>query len=444
MFEIKDNKVYYNGEHVPSVKTGAFMSLSDHIGKDNRKVYWGVKIVKGADARTFELFSDDHFYRDKKRVYYLGQEIPGADPATFKVFYVNRDLPQFSYYAKDRHGAYYIDSFRTLRVKRIYTRSIDAFEGLDDQYAIDKEYVYGRGIKRENSAPRSLEELGHGYWKDKNNVYYDGKVLEGADAGSFLVIGGNMYATDIYNYFWNGNLWNSFKDKISSDEVKEFINTHKDLKKYWWNQDDLASMREYGRQFEGQEGYFIQDNKVYWEGSLLKHADYRTLVILNAYYAKDDKYAYYTDKKLIKSEASLFKLVEDPYDKAHIDHGSYASDDVHFYFKGKIEKKISPSSYKFLNRYYSKDDNNVYYQAVRLIRGADAASFSVIEDKYAEDDFRYYREGVRESNKKKSKSEKKVAGVKSAKKKTVKKKVTKKPDNINVTDVEQKQVKNKD
>lgn len=364
MFEVKDNKVYYNGEHVPYIKTGAFSSLSDQIGKDNRRVYWGANIIKGADARTFELFSDDHFYRDKKRVFYLGQEIPGADPVSFKVFYVNRDLPQFSYYAKDKTNAYYIDSFRTLRIKRLYTRSIDTFKGIDDQYAIDKEYVYGRGIKRDNSAPRSLKELGHGYWKDKNNVYYDGKVLEGADADSFLVIGGNMYATDIYNYFWNGNLWNSFKNKISSEEVKKFLEEHQHLKKYWWNQDDLASMREYGRQFDGQEGYFIQDNKVFWEGSLLKHADYRTLEILNAYYAKDDKYAYYTDKKLIKSDAKTFKLIDDPYDKAHLDHGCYAGDDTHFYCKGKVEKKISPASYEFLNRYYSRDENNVYYMAV--------------------------------------------------------------------------------
>ncbi len=421
MFEVKNNKVYYNGEHVPYIKTGAFLSLSDQVGKDNRRVYWGPNIIKGADARTFELFSDDHFYRDKKRVFYLGKEIIGADPATFIVFYVNRDLPQFSYYAKDKKNAYYIDSFRTLRIKQLYTRSINKFKGVDDQYATDNEYVYGRGIKRENSAPRSLRELGHGYWKDKNNVYYDGKILEGADATSFLVIGGNMYATDIYNYFWNGNLWNSFKDKINSEEVQKFLDDHQDFKQYWWNQKDLASLREYGRQFDGQEGYFIQDNQVFWEGSLLKHADYRSLEILNLFYAKDDKYAYYTDKKLVKSDAKSFKLIEDPYPKVNLAHGSYASDAVHFYSKGKIEKKIDPASYQFLNHYYSKDKNNVYFMAVKLIRGADAASFVVLENTLAEDDLRYYAQGVRDSSKKKPKAAKRAL-AKRANKKNLEKK----------------------
>ena len=394
MFKVRGSKVYYSEEHIPHIKSTGFIRISDHIGKDKRKVYWGPTVIKGADAKTFEHLARDHFYRDKKRVYYLGQPIPDADPQTFKVFHCARGMTQFGYYAKDARNAYYIHTFRIIRIKKIYTRDLEGFWGLDDLYAVDSDYVYGRGVKRENSDPNTIQELGHGYWGDKNNIYYDGKILEGADPETFLVIGGNMYATDKYNLFWNGQLWNHFKDRITAREIKEFIKQNKHLKGYWWKLKDLGRLREYGASFDGQEGYFIQDNNVFWEGSLLKHADYKTFEILNHFYAKDARYVYYTDRRLMKADVKSFKVIEDALEAEDYNHGLFARDKQYFYFKGAIDKKINARTYKVLNRYYSRDRNHVYYLMNRIIRNADPKTFEVIDGKHARDANRQYIDGV--------------------------------------------------
>jgi len=398
IFKIRGSDVYYNDEHIPHIKSTNFIRISDHVGKDNKKVYWGAEVIKGADAKTFEFLARDHFYRDKKRVFYLGQRIPDADPDTFKVFHCARGMTQFGYYAKDAANAYYIHTFRIIRVKKIYTRDLEGFWGLDDQYAVDNVYVYGRGVKRENSDPDNLQELGHGYWGDKNNIYYDGKILAGADPETFRVIGGNMYATDRYNLFWNGQLWNNFKDNITAKEIKEFIKQNKQLKGYWWKLKDLGRQREYGASFEGQEGYFIQDNNVFWEGILLQYADYKTFQILNHFYAKDKNHGYYTDRRLVKSDVKSFKVIEDELRSSDYNHGLYAKDKAHFYYKGAIDKKINARTYKVLNRYYSKDIKNVYHLMNHIIRNADPKTFEIIEGKHAADETREYFEGVQTQN----------------------------------------------
>ncbi len=394
MFKISGSNVYFNDEVLP-INSANFTRISDHVGKDKKKVYWGKTVIKGADAKTFEFLAPDNFYRDRKRVYYLGQEIEHADPNTFTIFHCTRGMTQFGYYAKDDSHAFYIHTFRFIRVKKINSSSLKSFYGVDDLYALDDEYVYGRGVKRKNSDPGSLTDLGHGYWQDKNNVYYDGKVLESADAKSFMVIGGNMYATDRFNLFWNGQLWNDFKENNATKEVKAFIRENKRLKEYWWNQPDLGRSREYGVSFDGEEGYFIQANQVFWEGILLKHADYKTFSMLNQYYAKDKNYAYYTDRKLIRSDVKTFSLIDDQLDSEDYHHGLYARDKTSFYYKGVIDKRIDIRSYKILNSCYAKDKKSVYYKLTHTVRAASPKTFTVIADEYGLDGEKTFKHGVR-------------------------------------------------
>lgn len=138
-------------------------------------------VLEGADPKTInrvEGIAQDLF-RDTYNVYVGDKKIEGADPHSVQVVKeANR------YMWKDKNHAYWID--------QIMLGDPSTIEVLEGNYYRDADNIYYYYHHQRNSPlpfvdKTSFEVIGrHGYYaKDKKRVYYDGLLVEGADAETF-------------------------------------------------------------------------------------------------------------------------------------------------------------------------------------------------------------------------------------------------------------------
>ena len=208
--------------------------------KDDKNIYYfdGDKFekIEGADASSFEKVKYSDFYKDKNYVYYNGKKIVGMDFKDIEnideewsiteldgtwikykdnVYYKGKKLKgissdNFSYFdgglsydkiLVDKNGIYKFieteDNKKTIEVTRLDSKGID-LETLEritspmdsSNYFKDKNGVYfmdGNKFVKINGADKdSFEVTMRGkYGKDKNNVYFEGKKMEGKNPVDF-------------------------------------------------------------------------------------------------------------------------------------------------------------------------------------------------------------------------------------------------------------------
>jgi hypothetical protein len=140
---------------------------------------------------------------------------------------------------------------------------------------------------------------------------------------------------------------------------------------------------------------WAKDSKnVYCQKSTIKGADAATFEVLNPLWARDKERAYYTYGLLPDANASTFATLdngiipqEDPNRKTY---GGYATDgfNVFFYMMtiGKPSKipKADPSSFQIIKPLFARDKNGAYYERNR-IQGADPSQLTVLGGIYSTD-----------------------------------------------------------
>lgn len=215
-------------------------SLDSGYFKDDKNIYYfdedKFEKIEGADASSFEKVKYSDFYKDKNYVYYNGKKIVGMDFKDIEnideewsiaeldgtwiqykdnVCYKGKKLKgissdNFSYFdgglsydkiLVDKNGIYKFieteDNKKTMEVTRLDSKGID-LETLEritspmdsSNYFKDKNGVYfinGNKFVKINGADKdSFEVTMRGkYGKDKNNVYFEGKRMEGKNPKEF-------------------------------------------------------------------------------------------------------------------------------------------------------------------------------------------------------------------------------------------------------------------
>lgn len=181
---------------------------------DGKNIFFEDNIIENADLETFDIVGltndsylscfKEEYTRDKNFVYSFGRKIDGADSDTFKVL--------GDYYAKDKNSAY------CDRKKMDPSVDINSFQSLDYNYAKDKNSVYKHGLKIDRDVD-SFIIINSMYSKDNLGVYFEAdfvplEKIEGADPHTFEVVyqknsNGyiiNEYAKDKNNVYRDGQL----------------------------------------------------------------------------------------------------------------------------------------------------------------------------------------------------------------------------------------------
>ena len=145
------NNVYYDFQKIEGADIKTFEPDGYSIGKDKTGVYYKTHKINGIDVNSTEVLENE-FYKDKNNIYYRNKKLENFKPENFEV--ISSSLVQqnedFYYFTEDENDN---TKFFLLENKNV---DVETFEVLDEEYT-----------------------------KDKNNVYYKGKILKGADVKTF-------------------------------------------------------------------------------------------------------------------------------------------------------------------------------------------------------------------------------------------------------------------
>ena len=380
----------------------------------------------GANPKTFEII-DDYFARDDKNVYFFNKKVIGVDAKTFEE--VGYDI------IKDKNGLHIlIDSNETeIKVKSLKADGIDlkTLKKLDNGYFKDKNNIYyglsGNLYKIKNADLQTFEVLTSPYSssvyfaKDKNNVYYNGKKLDGIVPNDFEQIQ-SYFIKDkngIYKFEEGENEQDlkitPINAKIDFKNLKEldwkYFGDDKNI--YYFDEDsfkkvDKADINSFER--IDSTGFFKDKNNVYYEGEKVEGIDMNSIEVVNGMCIKDKNSVFYEGKKLrnisptnfnifdggisydiiLVDKNGTYKLMENENQKNKIKTIPLDSKNIDLKTLERIESPMDSSN-------YFKDKNGVYFlngEKFVKINGADIDTFEVtMSGKYGKDRNNVYFEG---------------------------------------------------
>ena len=162
---LKDDKnVYYMGEKIKDLKIKNFEKLGQNYWKNDNKIYYRDKKIENADIMSFKVLNED-YAKDKNNVYDGNESIGRGikDPKTFE--FLPNGIIYGTLYGKDKCNVYYINN-----------TMFNCFNSYYFSYEV-------KGINRDK-----VEVLNKWFIKDDKNIYFEGKILEGADYNTFEVL----------------------------------------------------------------------------------------------------------------------------------------------------------------------------------------------------------------------------------------------------------------
>ena len=179
--------------------------------RDKNHVYNLREVIEGADPATFEFLGSDlyGYQKDKNRVYSQGTVIEGVDPATFEYFPCPRADLRCNYF-KDKDAVYFDSvlginelteydpvTFMIYSEGMAYMRNKDKiyYEMGDWEEIVEADAATFEIIEVAECVGKSFDEypmnlftycaFGSPFAKDKNYVYEDGEIVEGANPETF-------------------------------------------------------------------------------------------------------------------------------------------------------------------------------------------------------------------------------------------------------------------
>ena len=384
--------------------------------------------LAGANPKTFEIINGN-FARDDKNVYFFNKKVIGVDAKTFEE--VGYDI------VKDKNGVYFLENVSEenenleIKTKNLKADGIDlkTLKKLDNGYFKDKNSIYyelsGNLYKMKNVDLSTFEVLNSPYSssvyfaKDKNNVYYNGKKLDGIVPNDFEQI--QSYFIKDKNGIYKFEEGENEQDlKITPINAKIDFKNFKELDWKYFGDDkniyyfDEESFKKVDKadinSFERIDftGFFKDKNNVYYEGEKVEGIDMNSIEVVNGMCIKDKNSVFYEGKKLRNISPTNFNIFNGgmSYDKILVDkNGAYKlmenenqkdkiipldSKNIDLKTLERIDSPMDSSN-------YFKDKNGVYFlngEKFVKINGADIDTFEVtMSGKYGKDRNNVYFEG---------------------------------------------------
>lgn len=230
-YEKENGKIYWNfglggtnHQPVEGADYKTFQSINQYYGKDKQHVFYRTGIIE-ADAGSFAVFNSPEYAHDKDAVYYNGEIIPGADADSYSLYpVVGVDNSYYNVYGKDKQHIFEFD--------RIISDDPEHFKVINPNENIwkDDHAVHRAGIIIDSADAPSFEAVlfkersqeftrYSSYYKDKFIVFVEVKdkgtvvkiiPLAGADVHTFQLISENFqqpeYAKDAQHVYYEDKI----------------------------------------------------------------------------------------------------------------------------------------------------------------------------------------------------------------------------------------------
>lgn len=257
-------------------------------------------------------------------------------------------------------------------------------------YQMRGDHIYYGNIILHDADLYTFMDLGYGYAKDRNNVWWEGRILPMVDARTFSLK--NAYVgqpntqpgqpNNIFDYFI-GQVISQVPNYGTRPEVHHVDRQDGRPEVHHVDRPDVRPGDHPGGHHgecpgvHYQRGYEIAGNNVYYNGQPVSGVSVSSFKDLGWGYAKD-KYKVYYEGRRMDARAGSFKVLSD----------GYALDNFDVYYYGD-EIDASTSRFTVLSEGYAKDAFDAYYCG-KEVKGSVASSFVVLGNGYAKDSFDTY------------------------------------------------------
>jgi hypothetical protein len=255
---------------------------------------------------------------------------------------------------------------RMIAVAVLMLSAVAAFAQSQGGYQILNGKVYYNNVILHEADPHTLQDLGYGYAKDHEHVWYEGKELPLVDPRAFRL----KHSAPVPPPHGGSESQGFGVDDLLSIILGNGSNQNGGHHPGHGQGPDHGNMHQ-------ERGYEIVGTKVYYNGVLVSNASAHSFKDLGWGYAKDSARVYYCGKKLT-TDPSRFKALAD----------GYAMDSFDVYYFGK-EIEASTSGFKVLKDGYAKDAFDAYYCGKEVV-GSSASTFQVLGNGYAKDAWETY------------------------------------------------------
>ena len=271
---------------------------------------------------------------------------------------------------------------KTMAVAVFMMSAVAAFAQTSGGYKILNGKVYYNNQILHDADPQTIQDLGYGYAKDNENVWYEGKLLPLVDPHRFGLKNDAHHAVPVsphpapvpqnYQNQVLGSLLNVLLGNGSNQTVAPTPgnNPGPEHVQHPGPGPDHSNIHQ-------ERGYEVIGDKVYYNGVLVSNASPHSFKDLGCGYARDSKKVYYCGKKLTDNP-SRFKALSD----------GYAMDSFDVYYFGE-EIDASTSGFKVLSDGYAKDAFDAYYCGKKIV-GSSGSTFKVTGNGYAKDAWETY------------------------------------------------------
>ena len=349
------------------------------------------------DKETFQEISAV-YSKDKNGVYVIEnrgwKKLEGLDPVTFEIININGSVRQ---YLKDKNGVYSIDGDSDNLVLEKLPYDSQTYEVINQLYSRDKNNIYYDNKKIEGADLPTFQRIDeYIYSKDKNNIYFRGKKISGVDKETFEKIDKYNYSKDKNNIYYDNKkiegvdkntfeLTYDFGSVVNEYYSKDKNNVYYENKKL--KGIDVKTFRKINRLvdnflIEDKNGFYIVEK----DGNVTpidsKEVDIENLSQLaiktNLYHDNNSMY-FVRNHKLVKIKDAP-KV--DPYNLWTYNEKYINKNDIVYYldtdeetFK-KLEKAENHEFRAYGDTEYAKGRRNVYFKG-KVLTGADYASFDM-------------------------------------------------------------------
>ena len=388
----RDNAVYYKAEteqanekKVDNADFKTFTELNKIYGKDSENVFYEDRKLDNVDLKTFQTIGETNG-KDKKYIYFYDEKME-INPKDFKL-YKNKDK---LLYFRNNGKLYIGGSF--LEVE--YVQDLDSFEAIDEGYSKDKYNIYYAGTPIYGVDKSTFQIIMPDYYaKDKNNVYRGSDKIKDANPDTIKILN-QVYLKDNENVFLNFGQKIENVNVATFDTIEGNVAYGKDKNNVYFLGEKMkgADAKSFEVILEPSDliQMYSKDRKsVFIGGRKIKDADSKTFERLpkTTYYSKDKINLYYQEMKIDKIDNENFKIL-------YSDGIDVVKNGNKIFAEGKKLNIESPETfeiilskyYNFPNLIYGKDDKNVYAiskfdktYSSKIIKNADVNSFEVVEN----------------------------------------------------------------
>ncbi len=125
-----DDQVYYAYKLIKGADAKTFEILDYSYAKDINNVYFRGKKLKNTDLKTFEVLSFD-YAKDINNVYSYGKKLNEVDPETFEILKcpgISMSKKYSTLYTKDKNNIYYMDKIVTGYISKCGIGGLETYQ----------------------------------------------------------------------------------------------------------------------------------------------------------------------------------------------------------------------------------------------------------------------------------------------------------------------------